>query len=118
MATKNQNNRNMFDVQKQMQGIQEELPQTRLGLTMGRVLMAGPLGFLVACGALYQAEQAVAQPQQLSRQPLEKDQKRQPRGKEKPVQPAHSFKKPAPTVDLTQEVAFNIALELVQRHMN
>lgn len=35
MATKNQNNRNMFDVQKQMQGIQEELPQTRLGLTLG-----------------------------------------------------------------------------------
>lgn len=27
MATKNQNNRNMFDVQKQMQGIQEELPK-------------------------------------------------------------------------------------------
>lgn len=101
-----QNKKDMFDIQEQVQGIQEELPQTRLGVTMGRVLMAGPLGFLVACGALYQAEKM---PRQVYNQTQKTPTKKQTRDLPK---------KTNQTVDLTEEIAFNVALELMQRQMN
>ena len=113
MTASVQSKKDMFDVREQAEGIREELPQTRLGLTMGRVLTAGPLGFLVVCGALYQTTRSTGpeKEKQGSSEPAQEVQKAQ---KLKTV----SVAKKGSQAGLAEEVAFNIALEVLQHQMN
>ena len=100
-----QSNKKTLNLKNHIREIQKELPQTRFGVTIGRVLTAGPLGFLLACGALYQADNHSAQLENV--QEVKSDQKK-----------IKISKANSRHVTLKEEIAFNIALELMQRDIN
>lgn len=104
--------KDMFDVREQTQGIREELPQTRLGVTTGRLLMAGSLGFLVVCGALYQTALKEGEKTGVENKKERREQT------SKRLQPGFHPKECKEHPSLKEEIAFNVALELVQRQMN